>query len=131
MSPDQRALVDAARTIDKYPVSRAHAIYKLGLYGLPSKRYGGVINSGYFFTESWSHPSGLFVTGHDSVPIESKYLTRRAIDLLLETHRRTGRVCGQDASVPRPTFQRIALTTSDGEVVFDSDSAKKSEDDKQ
>jgi len=127
MSPDRRSLVYAARAIDKYPVSRAHAIHKLGLYGLPSKRDGGVINSGYFFTESWSHPSGLFVTGHDSVPIESKYLTRRAIDRLLKTPIRSGRVCGQDASVPRPTFQRIAVTTSDGKVVFDSEAARKSE----
>ena len=128
MSPDQRSIVDAARTIDRYPVSRTNAIRKLGLYGLPSKRYGNVVNSGYVFTESWAHASGLFVAGHDAVPFEYKVLTRRDIDRLLMLPFRSDRACCKDASIPRPTFQRIVVTTSDGELVFDSELAKKSKD---
>ena len=45
-SPDQRTVVDAIRSIDRYPVSRTKTIRKIGLDRLPSERDGHVINSG-------------------------------------------------------------------------------------
>ena len=120
LPPDQQGVLDVARSLNHFPVRRAEVIKDFGLSALPSDRDGMVMNSGYFFTESWCHPCGLIVTGHDGAPIEPKYFTRETIDRMLMSSERPLNAFGYDSRVPRATFERLVISSNRGRTLFDS-----------
>lgn len=133
MTQEDIEVVNRAKTIRHYPVSRAKFIKTMGLTNVPSECGGGSIRGRTAtYTETWKLPSGLLVSAMDwGYPVDWK-ITEISIDALLNKQidgipKATGNGRnGGDWLQPFPpnppitSFKSCAITSSKGKVFFDS-----------
>lgn len=134
MSTQDIEMVNRAKTIQKYPVSRANLIKKLGLQSIQSQRLGGGVRSGtMFFTETWTLSSGSEITAWDSKfigDVEIKPATIDAMvgvgeypyDVVLGTRggKRASNINKPVIEPIRKSFNAVRISSVRGKEYFDS-----------
>ena len=145
VSPQDVELVNRAKTIRKYPISRNALVKKLELQPIKSERIGGSVRGGnMLFTESWTFPNGTEVTGWDSEYVGNEKLIPADIDALLAKSEKVVTKAEIDALIakyddpsgppgdfihpigtefylrPRKTFNSVVITSARGKMLFNS-----------
>lgn len=120
-------LVERAKSIRSYPVSRAKFIGTLELKGLSSERTmeGSRRNSG-FTSETWKLPEGQTVHAFHGSAMANRPVTREEIDAILMSPGNSS-LNGDFIHPGKPpwvppskSFQSCSVISADGRAIFDS-----------
>lgn len=132
MSWQDIEIVNRARTIQRYPVSRDALIKTLELESVPSERIGGSVRMGnVVFKETWTLPNSTQVSAWDWYYVGDVPITPTKIDSLLNNRRKPkknaeihgdfielfGKPTGM---VPRKSFKSLGVVSGRGESLYES-----------
>lgn len=130
MTKDDLEIVNRAKTIHRYPVSRDKFIRTLGLEKIPSqRRLAGARCGRYSYLETWVLTGGGLVHAWDSDRVEMKPETidqiigprRPPYDAFLNRGPAPSPMGFLDQP-PRDSFESCVITSPRGKVFFDSSS---------
>jgi hypothetical protein len=127
ISKEQQQVVAHVTRIGRYPVSRAAIIKLFDLGAIHSERVSGGVRGGQmWFTETWTLPSGLKLTGWDSEDVGAIRINGRSIDYILNNPESRIRSGMGDFVDPFPeislrkSFKRVTVATTRDRQIFDS-----------
>lgn len=124
LSQDQRSVIERARSINRYPVSRSAFVKKLGLSKIESDRISGGLRAGTItFVETWRHPARLTVSAYDSEYFGIKPIARQTDrDFTAQTTGITLNGLPELPQKPQPrqSFEQVIITTQSGRELFRS-----------
>ena len=133
MTKEDVELVNRAKAIHRYPVSRAEFVRKMGLEEFASERIGGYVRSNRaWYLETWTLPNGKLVNAWDSEYAGDWKITETSIDALLNkkvvgvpTESDSARKAGDWIQVdspdpPRKSFESCVITSRRGKQIFNS-----------
>jgi hypothetical protein len=128
VSKEQQQVVDRVARFGRYPVSRAAIIKVFDLGAIHSERVSGGVRGGQmWFTETWTLPSGLKLTGWDSEYVGEIRINERSIDDILNNSDRSRIQSGIGDFVDpfpeislRNSFKRVTVATTRDRQIFDS-----------
>ncbi len=124
MSPNQALVIERARSINRYPVSRSKFVSALELSKVDSNRTDIGLRSGWFsFVETWNHPCGLTIYAYDRDYYGIGPIGGLADkDFTAQTTKVT--VKGIPGKPPKPhareSFEQVIITAKSGREVFRS-----------
>ena len=110
-SKDKRLVIERAKSIQSFPVSRSQLITTFNLDSIQSERMDGSVRGGrMIFIESWMHPSGLKVTGYTSEHVGPLTIKKGNIDEIVN---RAPPPKGVAFGPPRMSFEGFSITSGD------------------
>ena len=115
-SHNQTFVIEKARSINRYPVSRSSFVDELGLSKIKSERVHFRLRANrYSLEETWKHPSGLTIRAIDWKESPNDPFTTQISGITFE-----GLPGMPPQAQPSQSFNQVIITTTSGRELFRS-----------